>query len=245
MNSNHIRLGAFVLLLVTGILAVGDLTKVFPFLPAAYAPLVGIVIVAIKEALMAAYTPATNPRTPDNVPPKVLALILCAGLLALGTTGCTTTSSSSPVVQTLENPNNQAKAVQTGLGFTLSLVLAHNPSYASELDSVADSLVAAAAANPAALTNTDILGFLSKTHLASADQDLIVAGVLEGQETYETSFQGLQLPSLGPVYQLFMDAVANAIYTATGKPPVTLPTVQFTVPTAAAPAAASSAPSSN
>jgi len=69
MNSNHVRYASFILLLVTGILAVGDLTKVFPFLPASYAPLVGIFIIAVKEFLMGKLTPATNQHTPDNTPP--------------------------------------------------------------------------------------------------------------------------------------------------------------------------------
>lgn len=70
MNSNHVRIASFVLLLLTGILAVGDVTKVFPFLPLQYAPLVGIFIVAAKEWLLSQLTPSTNQHTPDNLPPK-------------------------------------------------------------------------------------------------------------------------------------------------------------------------------
>lgn len=70
MNSNHVRIASFVLLLATGILAVGDITKVLPFLPAQYATLAAILILAVKEWLMSIVTPATNKDTPDNLPPK-------------------------------------------------------------------------------------------------------------------------------------------------------------------------------
>lgn len=70
MTSNQVRISSFVLLLVTGILAAGDITKVFPFLPAQYATLVAIFILSLKEWLMSVVTPATNQHTPDNLPPK-------------------------------------------------------------------------------------------------------------------------------------------------------------------------------
>jgi len=70
MNSNHVRIGAFLALLVTGLLAAGDITKVLPFLKPQYATLVVIVLVAVKEYLLSVTTPATNSATPDNLPPK-------------------------------------------------------------------------------------------------------------------------------------------------------------------------------
>jgi hypothetical protein len=70
MNSNTVRIGTFVLIICTLILAAGPLTGLFPGLPAKWAPLVGLLILGLKEWLMSILTPATNSRTPDNTPPK-------------------------------------------------------------------------------------------------------------------------------------------------------------------------------
>ena len=69
LTSSHVRIGALVLLIVTGILQVGNITQVFPFLPTNYAVLVTLLIVAVKEWLLQKVTPTTNASTPDNLPP--------------------------------------------------------------------------------------------------------------------------------------------------------------------------------
>jgi hypothetical protein len=70
MNSDHVRLGSLIALILTGVLAVGNITQVLPFLPPQYATLAVIVIVAVKDFLIKQVTPATNAQTPDNLPPK-------------------------------------------------------------------------------------------------------------------------------------------------------------------------------
>jgi hypothetical protein len=57
-------------MILTGLLAVGNITQVLPFLPPQYATLAVIVIVALKDYLLNQVTPATNSQTPDNLPPK-------------------------------------------------------------------------------------------------------------------------------------------------------------------------------
>jgi hypothetical protein len=70
MTSNQVRIVSFILLLVTAILAAGDVTKIFPFLNPQYATLTTIIIVAIKEWAMSIVTPNTNAQAPDVLPPK-------------------------------------------------------------------------------------------------------------------------------------------------------------------------------
>lgn len=70
MTSNQVRIVSFILLLVTAILAAGDITKVLPFLNPQYATLASIVIIAVKEWAMSIVTPNTNAHTPDSTPPK-------------------------------------------------------------------------------------------------------------------------------------------------------------------------------
>ena len=152
--------------------------------------------------------------------------------LCLAFAGCATTS-TTPTVQALLNPNNLAVAAQDTVSAGVALVLARNPSYQGAISAVADALVATAASNPGQLSSADIVALLAKTGLNSTDQAEITAGVIAAQGVYLSAFKGVSLPTLKPVYQLFLDAVANGIYLATGHATVTLPVI----PIPAAPAA--------
>lgn len=237
MNSNHVRYASFVLLLVTGILGVGDLTKVFPFLPVQYASLTGIFILALKEWLMGQLTPATNARTPDNTPTKTSVIVLFACLMAatMGTTACNAPTSSNATVVKLENPNNIAQVVQGGVKLAGQRFLLKNPNYKTEVVAAADALVLVAAGNPSTLTAADIQAALANPNLGiSASTQLEISGDLTTTlDLFEVTF-ALQFPGLKPDYAIYLDAVANGLYAAGGQTTVvSLPVITWPPVTAA------------
>lgn len=147
----------------------------------------------------------------------------CALLLAavLVDAGCATLgkifspSQTSSVVQAVENPNNEASAVQAGVTAGATAFLARNPSYSNELVAVADSLVGLASGNPTTFTAADIEATLAKTSLSTSQQNEISSIVVAALGTFQAAFK-VNFPNLNPGYAIFVDAVANGLYQATG-----------------------------
>jgi hypothetical protein len=242
MTSTHVRYGAFFLLLLTGILAAGDITKVFPFLPPNYATLVVIVIVALKEFLIEQVTPSTNANTPDNkpsapMPPVSLILVALLCLVAFGNVACTAPTSTNPTVVQLENPNNQAKITQGAVQGLAGLFLNRNPGYKNELKAAGDTLLALAASNPATLTGADVSAYLGNTSLSGVTQNEISNEVTGALAVYEAAFN-FSFPTVKVNYAIFLDAVANGLYAASGyaASEIALPVIPWP-PVAASPAA--------
>ena len=216
MNSNHVRYGQLALLLITAILAVGDITKVFPFLSPQYATLVTILIVAVGEWLKAQMTPATNQHTPDNTPPAPLGVILLGlCVLSMGMTACQAPTSTNANVVALENPNNIAKVVEGGVQIGATAFLAKNPSYNAEVVAAADALLAAAASNPAGLTASDITAILAKTSISGSTQAEVASYATSALGLFESSFT-LQFPTLKPNYSIYLIATADGLLAASG-----------------------------
>lgn len=161
---------------------------------------------------------------------KIIAHVIALAA-ALALCGCQTTgSSSSSVSAVLTNPNNLAIAAQDSINAGVALILARNPSYQASLVGVADALAAVASSNPAQLSSSDVAGILAKTSLSSTDAEEVQVAVVTAQGVFLSAFKGVALPQLKPVYALFLDAIANGIYLATGHPTITLPTVPIAAP---------------
>lgn len=163
-----------------------------------------------------------------------LLCILTLAVGALGLTGCQATGTgTSTAIQTITNPNNLATAAQESVTVIATAVLARNPKLTATFVAAADALVAAASSNPGAISTSDVTSLLATAGLSTTDQEEIAMGVMAAQNVFLTAFKGANLPSLAPIYQLFMDAVANGIYGATGHAAVALPTVTIPPPAAA------------
>ena len=164
---------------------------------------------------------------------KILALIPIAAALAL--CGCQTTgtnSTSSAALQAITNPNNLAIAAQDSVNAGVALILARNPSYQPALVGLADSLAAIASSNPAQLSSSDVAAILGKSGISGSDAEEIQVAIVTAQGVFLSAFKGTSLPQLKPIYTLFLDAIANGIYLATGKPTITLPVVPVPAPAA-------------
>ena len=157
---------------------------------------------------------------------------LCA--FALLFAGCqTSTSTASPVVQAIQNPNNIAKGIEGLVTVTANRVLAKNPSYTSEVVAAADALVAIANSNPNGFSSDDLTAILSKTKLPATDQAEIVSDFATALGMFQSSFQ-VSFPTLKPSIAIYLFAVADGIYTATGKTTVPIPTIPWPPVTAPA-----------
>jgi hypothetical protein len=164
---------------------------------------------------------------------RLFPIALCAVVL-LATSACTT-STTTAVKAALENPNNEAKAVQDSVAGAASLVLANNPTYANEFSSVANILVATAASNPSTLTAADLTGAVSKVKIdgkaipanrAQQYSQLLITALGAFKNDFQVSF-----PTIDPPYVLFLDAAANGLLIATGGQTVTLPVIPWPKPT--------------
>ena len=170
---------------------------------------------------------------------RFLAPLAC--LLALALTGCSTLftpAQNAATLQALENPNNIAKAAQSGVQIAATAFLAKNPSYAADVTAAADALTALAASNPALVTGTDIAAALAKSGISSSVQGEIVAYSTSALGLFLTDFQ-TTFPTLKPNYSIYLLAVANGLNGATGKPAVPLPVIPWP-PVTATPTPASS-----
>ena len=164
---------------------------------------------------------------------------LCAFAVSLFQAGCAAPTSTNVTVVALQNPNNEAKAVQEGVtaAATAFLANANNKQYASELVAVADALNVIAAGNPQLITAADIAGLVATVRLspATANQVSAIGTALLG--TFNSAF-AVNFPTLKPNYTIFLIAVSNGLRTATGGTAVALPVIPWppvTPPPAAAP----------
>jgi uncharacterized protein YceK len=178
---------------------------------------------------------------------------ILVSIIALGLAGCASvpssttsapaaasTSAPSPLVLALENPNNIGKATQAGVQLAATAFLARNPTYAAELDAAADALLVFAAGSPSTVSQADIASVLAKTSISTTTQTEVASYATSAQSLFESSFN-VSFPTLKPNYAIYLDAVANGLFGATGKTSseVTLPVIPW--PPAPAPAAASPA----
>ena len=154
---------------------------------------------------------------------KSLALLALAGLSLFA--GCKT-ASTNPTISAIENPNNEAKVVTGAVSLATARFVAVNPSYQSEAIAVADALVVAASGNPATLSAPDITAILAKTPLSSATQKELGTDLPLALDLFNSAF-AINFPGVPVNYGIFLDAVANGIYSATGKPTVAVPVIPW------------------
>ncbi|HEY1791546.1 MAG TPA: hypothetical protein VGG34_01395 [Opitutaceae bacterium] len=185
---------------------------------------------------------------------------LCAFALLL-TTGCgalyqpstpaaatstgAASSATSPIVLALENPNSIGKTVQAGVQFGATAFLANknNQQYAGELDAAADALVMLAQSNPALITQADIQAALSAAKVSAATASEIASYSSSGLSLFESNFT-TSFPALKPDYAIYLYALANGLYGATGKASNEIPLPVIPWPPTAAAAPTSTPPTS-
>lgn len=157
-------------------------------------------------------------------------------LLLFASTACVSPTSTNTTVVSLENPNNEAAAVQAVIAIAANRVLAKNPGYTADALTVADGLSAIANGTEASgVSAPDIAAVLANPKLSmpiamqadvSSDYNLALG-------LFNTTFQ-LKFPTLKLNYNIFVLAFANGIYSAEGKPTVPLPVIPWP-PAATAP----------
>ena len=162
---------------------------------------------------------------------KTLISVLALAFIA----GCTSPTSTNPTVVALENPNNQAKAVQYGVavGATAFLANKSNAQYTPELIAVADALALTAAGNPQNLTAADIAGLVKTAKVSDTTANEITAEATALLGAFNSAF-AINFPTLKPNYNIFLLAVSNGLHTATGGTAVALPVIPWP-PVAATP----------
>jgi hypothetical protein len=166
--------------------------------------------------------------------------------LALSAASCNAPTSTNPTVVSIENPNNQAKIVTGAVKIAGQRFLLKNPTYSSQVAAIADALVVVANGNPATLTAQDVQTTVAdpKFSLSSSQQLEIAGDITTALDLFETTFS-IQFPGLKPNYAIFLDAVANGLYGATGSTAtVTLPVIVWPPVTAAPTPTPTPAPSS-
>ena len=144
---------------------------------------------------------------------KTLSVLISAAMLAFS--GCNAPTSTSATAVALENPNNVAKAVEGGVQIAATAFLAKNPTYSTEVLAAADALIAASASNPATLTATDIAAIFTKSTISASTQAEIVSYATSALGLFESNFT-LNFPTLKPDYSIYLIAVADGLYSATG-----------------------------
>ena len=177
-----------------------------------------------------------------------LRYLILAVITALLLAGCQAPTSSNPAVVQLQNPNNQAKAVQATIQAAGTAFLAKNPGYKSEVQAAANVFTALAQANPGILTESDIAAALSSTSLHVATQNEIAVYAGSALAIFTSSFN-TQFPTLKVNYVIFLDALANGLNGAAGNgaaivPLPVIPWPPATVPTPTPTPTASPAPAS-
>lgn len=178
---------------------------------------------------------ANKPTTPTGLSMIIIAFLL--SLILVGGTACTAPTSTNSTVVAIENPNNEAKIVQGGVQIGATASLAKNPSYKGELVAAADALIAASASNPSGLSGSDISAILAKTSISTVTQNEVASYATSALGLFEADFT-LNFPTLKPNYGIFLIAVADGLYTATGNGTkvVALPVIPWP-PVTAVPAA--------
>lgn len=145
-----------------------------------------------------------------------IASIACSLPLFCGCSTLFTPAQNAAVVSTVENPNNIGKVVQGGVQIGATAFLAKNPTYAADLIAAADALTALATSNPASVSQADIQASLVKSGIAPATQTEIASYANTALALFQSSFN-VTFPTLKPNYAIYLDAVANGLYGATGK----------------------------
>ena len=188
--------------------------------------------------LIALVVTVANQWVKDSTPPPTVAgkqntgvgtpiiLLGCLLGLSMGTTACQAPTSTNANVVVIENPNNQAKVVTGVISVAANRFLAKNPTYKAELVAVADSLVAAAHGNIRSFTQTDIAAILGKTSLNVAVQSEAANDAGLALDMFNTAF-AIQFPGVKVNYGIFLDAVANGLYAATGHATVPVPVIPW------------------
>ena len=158
---------------------------------------------------------------------RSLATLIALATLALTFQGCQQASSNT-TVSALQNPNNEAKAVQAGTAgaVTAFLANANNTQYQAEVVAVGNTLAVLAAGNPQNITEADIAGLVATMKLAPATANQITAIATALLGTFNSSF-AINFPTLKPNYNIFLLAVSNGIKQATGGTAVPLPVIPW------------------
>lgn len=164
-------------------------------------------------------------------------------LILFAVAACNAPTSTNSTAVALENPNNIALVVTGAVKIGAQRFLLKNPSYNAQVVAIADALVVAASGNPQTLTAQDIATTVSDTKFGlNASAQLEIAGDLStALDLFETTFN-IQFPGLKPNVAIYLDAVANGLYSAAGKttavvlpvipwPPVTPTPAPATAPT--------------
>lgn len=149
---------------------------------------------------------------------------LCAFLLA----GCVAPTSANKTVTALQDPNNEAKAVQLAVaaGTTEFLANAHNNQYAPQVIAVADALALVANGNPQSLTGADIAGLVATTKASPAVANQATVGLTTALGIFNSAF-AINFPTLKPNYTIFLLAVSNGLHIGTGGTAVALPVIPW------------------
>jgi hypothetical protein len=141
--------------------------------------------------------------------------LLVLASLAVALTACNQPTSTAPAVVAIENPNAIAKTTQAVVQAGVTAILAKNPTYSAEIVAVGDVLQTVAQSNPGVVNQATIAGALSKSNISAATQSEITAYLTSALTLFESNFQ-VQFPTLKVDYAIYLDAVSNGIYLATG-----------------------------
>lgn len=162
---------------------------------------------------------------------RPLSPVLCllfSVLCFLPFTGCVAPTSTNSAIVALQNPNNEAKAVQAATqgAATAFLANADNTQYVPELVAVADALTTIAAGNPQSITAADIAGLVATVKLSPATANQVAAIGTSLLGVFNSSF-AVNFPTLKPNYTIFLIAVANGLHAATGGTAAPLPVIPW------------------
>lgn len=157
---------------------------------------------------------------------SILSVSLLAVALLGGGCSAFTPATTAQVKAALLDPNNDAKAAKTLIAATANRILAKNPTYSDDVLALANALTAAAQSNGSLLTAGDVTKALAnpKTKIDAATQAEIVADFTLAQGLFLDDFP-VTLPTFKPIYQLWLQSVANGLYIATGNPTVAVPVI--------------------
>ena len=149
-------------------------------------------------------------------------------ILSFAVAACVAPTSSNKVVVALQDPNNEAKAVQLAVaaGTTEFLANAHNNQYAPQVIAVADALALLAAGSPQNLTGADIAGLVAATKATPDVANQATVGITTALGIFNSAF-AVNFPTLKPNYTIFLLAVSNGLHIGTGGTAVPLPVIPW------------------
>ena len=155
-------------------------------------------------------------------------LLTLAALCAFSLSACVAPTSTNKTVVALQDPNNEAKAVQLAVaaGTTEFLANAHNNQYAPQVIAVADALALLAAGSPQNLTGADIAGLVAATKATPDVANQATVGITTALGIFNSAF-AVNFPTLKPNYTIFLLAVSNGLHIGTGGTAVPLPVIPW------------------